>query len=204
MRKGILTIIGILLLNCLTLAQVLTDFESGTGGWARNSHRGEGVVTAAVVADPTARAEGNVLEISYDGAAAGTTGSGQIQADSYDFKNADIITFWVYVPTGFPDAAEIKPIGQDGWCWCDASNQTYKGIDIPKDKWYPVNFHIRAIAISNSGSFSPYASGNYLAKMQLAIYTAGGATEEERNWAGKIYVDNITAIGSSPYVDTDF
>jgi hypothetical protein len=204
MRKGILTIMGILLLNCLTLAQVLTDFESGNGGWARNPYRGEGIVTATVVADPTPRGEGNVLEIAYDGTAAGTTGSGQIQADSYDFKNADIITFWVYVPSGFPDGAEIKPIGQDGWCWCDASNQTYKGADIPKDKWYPLNFNIREIALANPGSFSPYASGNYLAKLQLAVYTAGAATEDERKWSGKIYLDNVTAVGSSPYVDTDF
>ena len=204
MRKGILTIIGILLLNCLTLAQVLTDFESGNGGWARNPYRGEGVVTATVVADPTPRGEGNVLEIAYDGTAAGTTGSGQIQVDSYDFKSADIITFWVYVPAGFPDAAEIKPIGQDGWCWCDAANQTYKGVDIPKDTWYPLNYNIREVALAKPGSFSPYASGNYLAKLQLAVYTAGGATEEERNWAGKIYLDNVTAVGSTPYVDTDF
>ena len=196
MKKGILSLIGVLLLNCLMFGQVLFDFESGQAGWDVAPDKGAAFTSIGTIPDPTSRAEGNVLAITFDSA---TDTAGQISVCcSVDFKHAPVIGFWVYLPANIPDSYYFKLVGQDSWCWCDAA-QTISVASVPKEKWFPIYFDIQALDISINGSFEPF-NGADLAKLQLRL--GNGVADEA--WTGDFYIDNIEGLGASPVMITDF
>lgn len=192
MRKVLLIIICLFILTGWVKAQVLADFEKDTNGFADNGW-GKAFTSVQKVADPSGKSTG-VLELSYDGSKGD---KGDIQADNIDVKNAQLITFFVWLPVGMPDGMAIKTWGQDGknWIWQD---NFYDVKNIPKGVWYPLNFYIKQSNIKDA-KFDVYASK--LGKMGLEVAVGNAAN---KTWVGKIYVDNVTLIGAEPSVIADF
>ena len=190
MRKGVLIIMGFLLLSSLMFAQTMFDFESGLQGWANTTSKGAGFTNIQTIVDSTARGTGKVMDLTFNGS--GNTG-GQVQVQNVDYYKAPVIGFWVYLPSSIPDSYNIKVVGQDGWSWSDAAN-VYSVGAIPKDTWYPIYLNVKQLSLQQN-NFVPDQAG--LVKLQFRV-DRSGATGADTAWQGDILVDDIQAFGTAP------
>ena len=190
MRKGILTIMGFLLLSSLMFAQTMFDFESGLQGWANTTSKGAGFTNIQTIVDSTARGSGKVMDLTFDGS--GNT-AGQVQVQNVDYHKAPVIGFWIYLPADIPASYTIKVVGQDGWNWSDAAN-IYSVGSIPKGTWYPVYLNVKQLSLQQSNFVPDQAK---LVKLQFRL-DRSAATGADTAWTGDILVDDIQAIGTAP------
>src|SRR4030042_102644 len=147
------------------MAQVAFDFEDealGTQGFADNGW-GPALTSVAWAADPTGMSTG-VLALGIDG----SKDKGVIQVDGWDPGEADVISFMLYLPAGFPDGINFSLWGQDNqnWGWCEGN--VYVSTDLPKDTWVPISFLIQYKSIVQA-NFNPYGD-NKFGKAGLQIY----------------------------------
>lgn len=194
MKKALLVILGLFLMNSYGLAQVLADFEADANGFSDNGWA-KGFTSVGQAADLTGRSTG-VLKLSFDGS---KDGKGDIEKDEVDAKG-QIMTYWVYLPTGTPDSVTIKLWGQDKgtWTWTEAA---YQSRDIPKGVWYPLNFYMEQYRLDPNMKFD--AKNNKIGKMgvEVAIWDEKDA---DRNWKGDILIDDVSFVGAEPTVLADF
>ncbi len=171
-------------------AQVIADFETealGTAGFADNGW-GAALTSVARVADPTG-AGGFVLALEYNGTA------GVIEKGNYDPKNGHVISYHFYLPADFPDDGVIQFWGQDNANWSHTT-ENYNGVDLPKETWVSLNFHIKGLNLKSPATFNPY-SPNLFGKWGVQISTSAAYT-------GQILIDDVTLLGDVPRVQADF
>jgi hypothetical protein len=174
-------------------AQVVADFDVaalGTQGFADNGW-GSALNSVTREADPTGGSAG-VLAVDYNGTK-GT--SGVIEKDSFSPKNAHVLAFSVYLPADFPDDGSLQFFAQDNSHWAHTT-ETYNGVDIPKETWITLNFHIRGLNLASPATFDPY-SPNQFGKFGVAINAPA-------TFSGLVLFDNLTLLGDVPRVQADF
>ncbi|NUQ80415.1 MAG: T9SS type A sorting domain-containing protein [Bacteroidetes bacterium] len=194
MRKQLLLLAGMLLAASAGFAQVISDFESDANGFADNGW-GSGFTSVSRVADPSGNSSG-VLQLSFAGGGSGVKGA--IQKDNVEVNDAQAFTFWVWLPTGTPDSLDLKLWAQDdqNWSW---NEKLYTTTGIPRDKWYPISFFMEQQFLNTGGSFNHH--GNKLGKMGIEV---ANWNVSDKNWAGNIYIDNLSLVGVEPSVFADF
>ena len=192
MKKALLTVVGILLMSGWTYAQVIADFESTTNGFGKGW--GESFVSIAKVADPSGKTAG-VLGVEMDLSLAGNK-QAALAKNKVDATTAHVMTYWVYLTKDTPAELGFKVFAQApvNWDWQDV---IYFAKDIPKEKWYPLNFDLDAKG-ATSANFDKTKGA--LEAVGIEIFGSGVTT----GWKGKIYVDNVSLVGVQPVVVADF
>ncbi|MFA7419665.1 MAG: T9SS type A sorting domain-containing protein [Melioribacteraceae bacterium] len=192
MKKALLTVVGVLLMSGWAFAQVIADFESTTNGFGKGW--GDSFVSIAKVADPSAKTAG-VLGVEMDLSIAGNK-QAALSKNKVDATTAHVITYWVYLKTGTPDSLAFKVFAQApvNWDWQDV---IYYAKDIPKEKWYPLNFDLDA-----KGATSANFDKTKGALEAVGIEIGGG--KAGTTWKGSVYVDNVSLVGVQPVVVADF
>ncbi|NOX89902.1 MAG: T9SS type A sorting domain-containing protein [Calditrichaeota bacterium] len=163
------------------LPVTVADFETGTDGYG--IAWGDFITNLSTATDP-AGVNGNSLALSLD-AAATTESKGAIAKTNLDVGNAQLITTYIYLPSGTPDSILIKTWAQDNdWTWLDFK---YYAGDIPKDVWYPLHFDMKAAHALNSAWD---ASAGPIQKFGLEFGT-WDLKGDSKTWSGTVYVDNV-------------
>jgi hypothetical protein len=174
-------------------AQVLADFEVEGAGVQGFSNPGWGPATTAVerIADPTGRSVG-VLAVSYDGSLGER---GNFEKQDFSPKNAHVLSMKAYLPADFPDDGYIRIAGQDNARWSDSRVQSYQGVNLPKQAWVTLNFHIYNNYLANPSGFNPY-DPNKFGRVYFQI--------EAGTFNGQVLFDELTLLGDVPRVQADF
>lgn len=193
MKKALLTVVGILLMSGWAYAQVIADFESTTNGFGKGW--GDSFVSIAKVADPSGKTAG-VLGVELDLSLAGNK-QAAISKTKVDAAAAHVITYWVYLTKDTPDSLAFKVFAQApvNWDWQDV---IYYAKNIPKEKWYPLNFDLDAKG-ATSANFDKTKGA-----LEAAGIEIGGAKSANKTWKGKVYIDNVSLVGVQPVVVADF
>lgn len=189
MKKMLFTVLGIILFSCYGFSQVIADFETNESGFSYGWGACLSGSTVKRVADPTSVSKG-VLQLSFD--ASGSDNKGAIGADvsKTEANKAKIITFYIYLPTGTPDSLLIKAWAQDNaWAWQDFQ---FFAKDIPKGKWFPVQFNIDKVIAT-----STFDKSKALQKtgIELSTFSLKG---NDLKWKGDILIDNVSLVGIKP------
>ena len=159
----------------------IASFETGTEGFSVGW--GDFITDLNTASDP-AGMYGNSLAISLD-ASTTTEKKGALQKTNLEIGNAQLITMYLYLPSGTPDSILIKAWAQDNdWTWQDF--KMYAG-DLPKDVWVPVHFDVKAAHALNPGWD---ASAGPIQKFGLEFGT-WDLKGDDLNWSGTVYVDNV-------------
>lgn len=159
----------------------ISSFETGTEGFGVGW--GDFITDVNTAADP-AGMFGNSLAISLN-ASTTTEQKGALQKTNLDMGKAQLITMYIYLPSGTPDSILIKTWAQDNdWTWLDFKMYA---VDIPKDVWFPVHFDVMAAHALNPDWD---ASAGPIQKFGLEFGT-WDLTGDDLNWSGTIYVDNV-------------
>ncbi len=167
--------------------QIIANFEAGTDGF--DIGWGNTITGVSQAADPTGMS-GGALAISFD--ASGSEQKGAIQKLNVDASGARALTFFIYLPAGFPDGVMIKAWAQDNdWTWFDFK---YYSQDIPKEVWFPLTFDFEAAHAQNSG-FD--LSQGPLQKIGLELGTWNVASGD-LGYTGTVYLDNVGLLGVLP------
>jgi hypothetical protein len=139
MRKGILSVVCLLFLVGWAQAQVIATFEAGDEGftdlaWASPN----GLTGLSVVTDPNL-AGNHVLQATFDRSA------GQRATISFSPKAtmAQVVMFYIWLPTDTPDSLQIETFAQDNSHWSHTEGGWIYAKDIPKGVWCPLNFYIK-------------------------------------------------------------
>ncbi|MDZ7721851.1 MAG: FlgD immunoglobulin-like domain containing protein [candidate division KSB1 bacterium] len=169
-------------------AQVIADFEAGTDG-GFSIGWGEALTSIGYADDPSGESVG-VLELNFDGAA----------GDKGAFAKADIesngaysLMMWLWLPSDAPDSLLFKAWAQDqnSWGW---NEQVYYAGDIAKETWYPITFDLEAKYVADPANLNHH-DYKIKAGIEVAGYSLSGA---EADWAGTLYMDNVSLIGVEP------
>ena len=154
MKRLTIGLLGMLTLVGLVNAQVFVDFEDpllGEQGFADNGW-GDAFTSVARAADPTSRSDA-VLEIAISNAD-GAFHKGAIQIDNLEAGGAAVISFYVYIPSDFPDDGYVKVWANDddGLEWTD---QLYSPTDLAKDTCLTPNYPVLSPCLIPSTSHPP-------------------------------------------------
>ncbi len=136
-----------------------------------------------------------VCELKDGSAVTGATAFGLQPAGSgIAAQNKNMLVSWVYVDSTFPDSASIMTFAQSDpdWNWPGPIGpQTYYGIDIPKEVWYPLYYDMYQASIIDT------VSGNYYNTMlpsrnlrKLGIQIDG------KTWTGMVYVKDVGLLNT--------
>ena len=159
----------------------VATFETGTDGYGIGW--GDFITDLSTAPDP-AGLNGNSLAISLN-AATTTEKKGAIAKTNLDIGDAELITTYIYIPSGTPDSILIKTWAQDNdWTWFDFK---FYACDIPKDVWYPLHFDVKAAHALNADWD---ASAGPIQKFGLEFGT-WDLKGDDLNWSGTVYVDNV-------------
>jgi hypothetical protein len=194
MKRILLVSFAIFFVCSLGVAQVIADFEADANGFADNGW-GSGFTSVGTAATPSGT--GMALRLAWDGSKGD---KGVLQVDNLDTKKAQILTYWIYLPTGTPDSIQFTLWGQDNASWGWTTMPGVMAKDIPKDKWFPLNFYLEQKRISST-NFDVY--NNKFGKTGLQV-DRWGETDADVNWAGNIYIDNVSLVGVQPVMLSDF
>ncbi len=159
----------------------LATFETGTEGYGIGW--GDFITDLSTAPDPSGQF-GNSLSITLN-ASVTSEKKGAITKVNLEPNGAQLITSYIYLPSGTPDSLLIKTWAQDNdWTWFDFK---FYAKDIPKDTWFPLHFDMLAAhALNNSWD----ASVGPIQKFGLEFgtwYLKGN----DLNWSGTVYVDNV-------------
>jgi len=161
-------------------AQVFADFEDGTAMGFVDNGWGTGFTSIEAIADPTADA-GYVLAMNFD------VSGGQKGVIEYccnvDPGMATMLSYDVFIPTGFPDSAYIDFWAQDNVSWSWGPDEAYNGYELPKNSWTTLSFHIADWVEAGYQLTEPGGIGKM--GLQVQDYTAGST------FAGQLLIDNI-------------
>jgi hypothetical protein len=199
MRKALLVCFILSLIwgaNGFLFAQVVADFEDGTTQGYFDNGWGSGFTDVSYLADPTGRSTG-VLALTFDGTAGQ---KGDLQVDNLEPMGAHLLMYWIYLPADTPDSLTIKLWAQDNntWTWKD---RAFSSGDIPNETWYPLVFDMEAFYAADPSTFDHHA--NKLGKSGVEIAN-WDEHDDDANWAGTIYVDDISLVGVEPSTIADF
>lgn len=169
---------------------VYADFSSGLQGFSELWPNGW-VDSVSWIPGPIGGSTGAVRLKLVDGSGAtGGVAFGIQPATGYRASTQSMIAFWIYVDSTFPDAAYIEPFAQDNNSWAlpaARSITTYTGLDLPREKWYPVYFDMN---VANALSNGVFDSQKYpLGKFGFQV---GGPP-----WTGTVYVDRVEFISTT-------
>ena len=169
---------------------VYADFSSGLQGFSELWPNGW-VDSISWVAGPVGDGTGIVRLKLVDGSSAtGSVAFGIQPAAGYRASTQNMIVFWLYVDSAFPAAAFLQPFAQDNNSWAQPASRsitTYTGLDLPKDKWYPVYFDMSIANLLSGGVFDSqtYPLGKF-------GFQVGGPS-----WNGSVYVDKVEFISAA-------
>jgi hypothetical protein len=135
-----------------------------------------------------------VLQWTLDGSAATGGGAVGVQpSPAYDATAQNQLVFWVYIDPTFPDSAHIQTWAQDNntWNWPSPRGvEDYLGINIPKNKWYPLYFDLSQASIADT------VSGSKVNPAKYPIGKFGLQVSGTKTWKGSIYINNVQFINS--------
>lgn len=175
---------------------VLADFENvgaGTQGFEDTNWFPGCLVGFSRINDPNNRSNG-VLSIQCD---ASLSDRAAIRRRNIEPHDAPIISYFIYLPSDFPDNALISVWGDDnvtGWNW---NSTDYQGINLPKETWIPIFFYMEQIHLQNPSVFDPYGD-NYLDQTGVQFYFGSNST-----WTGNIYLDEFALTQSDSVTSND-
>lgn len=160
----------------------VATFETGTDGYGIGW--GDFITEVTTAPDP-AGINGNSLAISLN-ASTTTEQKGAIsKVANFDLGSAQLITTYIYLPSGTPDSILIKTWAQDNdWSWFDFK---FYAVDIPKDTWYPLHFDVKA-AHAMDANWDYIAGPIQKFGIEFGTWDLKG---DDLNWSGTIYVDNV-------------
>jgi hypothetical protein len=174
---------------------LIADFASGLQSFQNLWHNGW-VDSVYWNAGPVGDSSGvMVCELKNGSAATGATAFGLQPAGSgIVARDKNMIVSWVYVTSDFPDSASIYTFAQSdpNWDWPGpVGPQTYYGIDIPKETWYPLYYDMFQASIIDtvSGSyFNTMRGDRNLRKLGIQI--------DGKTWSGELYVKDVGLLNT--------
>ncbi len=178
----------------------VSDFEDpalGAMNWSDNGW-GPSLTDVSRIEDPSTVSDG-VLAVTYDG----TLGrKGVIQHDgTLDPDGNQILTYYVWLPADTPDDLYFELWVQDNASWAGVWGQypIHNVYDIPKETWYPINMDMVALSrLAPDDGLDLEA--NKLGKVGIQIQ-GWNILDEDSTWAGTIYFDNISFLGTQTGMD---
>jgi hypothetical protein len=166
------------------VAGVGEDGWADVGWWA-------GFNSVTRIDDPTGRSAG-VLQLDC---ASANNGPG-INRSPLDAEGAYDLSVMVYLPADFPDSGFVQWWGQDNDHWSHFEDTPYYGVDLPKEHWVPINFHLMSRFLTDSSTFNPY-------DYQFG-WCGVRVTVPDENWSGIVLLDDIARVGADPIEVADF
>ena len=187
MKKVILALAGLLLLSTGVRAQVIASFaDSSLGGMVKNAGGTDSIYVAPDPAGVYAHVLGWHMTLTG-------TNNAQIQTDNISVNGAQLITYWIYIPSSenIPDTTVIGLWTMDhtNWSWKETD---FKASDVPKNQWYPLSQPLTQIALQNPTSFNPVSN-----QIRVGLQIQGAT------WSGKFYLAQVALVGARPTLITD-
>ncbi len=175
--------------------KLYTDFKTGVSGFTIQWSNGW-VDSVKQISGPVGDSTGVLRFYLADGSSkTGGAAAGIEPANGYSAKDYNMLAFWVYVDTSFPDSAYLQPFAQDNssWAWPSPSGiNTYFGKDIPKDVWYPVYFDLSQATISDKNT-----AGGSFDHLTYPLGKFGLQVDGPASWNGSVYIDNVQFLNST-------
>jgi mannan endo-1,4-beta-mannosidase len=174
--------------KALKLVTSETDFENGTGGYTVLPWGGQ-KISLSQVSNPAGN--GHCLQVIYQPVDPKNPRD-NINISSVAKISAQVVdlSYGVYLSADTPDSLYIEIFCQDNVNW-KHKTQRYYAMDIPKEKWYPIYFHMKAQDIYDSKGelFNPtqYPFGWFGVEF-------GTLKTSDYNWNGKIYLDDVAYL----------
>jgi len=180
-----------------TMLAQFEDEAAGTQGFG-DENWGTLITGLARVTDPSTKSAG-VLEVSIDAKDYRPNGDPKdpMATTSVKTLHGDFLVYQVWLPADVPNGISINPFFQtgDSWTW---QNVTFLSENIEKEKWVSLLVDLNALV----------DGGANLDKVQkMGIEFQGYNVAAGSEWTGKIYVDNISVLGTetgSKWVVADF
>lgn len=198
MKKFLLVILGLLILNNFAHTQVVEDFEKpGNLGIFKDAQWGTLTDSIYQTTDPTGKSQG-VMAVAFDLKASNAHNAIQLNGPRTNFptNGAQVLSYSVYIPADskIPDSLVFGVWVQPAnWSW----NEVYiYAKDIPKGVWYPLNYYLLDSSIANP------SDDNYTTIMDCGIQWNNNkvdSTQAFAIWKGVIYIDNVSFLGTKPF-----
>ncbi len=199
MKKSLLVVAVLLFLGNFASAQVLEGFEkAGSLGifkdakWGtlsdsiyQTTFNGHGVMALAINNTSGLSAHNAIRPVNQNYLSASLLG------------NAQVITFWVFIPDTATPNINLQLWWQpsNGWAWTAVDNYVQS---MPKNKWFPLSIFFKQISVADpTGHDLSKGIGDFGIQFD-------NSKDSLKSWKGVIYVDNVSLVGAQPKVLEDF